>query len=77
MKVKMIHETGLDDLRFGYINRNEDFVELEVKEGTTDFEKACIESFDALKYTMREELVELAKRVEELENWHKSWNGPL
>ncbi len=69
MKRVIDYETTLDDLEFGFWPEEgePDEGEVHVMEPTTHFETACVETIETLRLAMREELIEMTKRVEALE----------
>lgn len=69
MKKVIDYETALDDSEFGFWpdEGEPDEDELHIVEPTTPFERACVDTLDNLRLLMREELIELYKRVEALE----------
>ena len=70
MKRVIDYETTLDDLEFGFwpAEGESDEGEVHVVEPTTLFEKACVDTIENLRLVMREELIEMTKRVEALED---------
>ena len=59
-------ETLVDNISFGYYDEEGD--EFREVEPTSEFERATVDSFETLKYAVREELLEMNTRVSELED---------
>ena len=63
------YETAVDGIEFGFWPDEGAHDEGELHEviPTNEFERACVDTIDTLRLTMRAELIELAERIEALE----------